>query len=107
MFGLLESRQIRKKQRRQLTTQVNSSETDVTLTGLFVFSAWTLSVARIQQTQHYSWGSIPHLGTINFSALTLLAGHQEEHPAWKKFSDEVLGWLSGCSKVQMLCIWSS
>ena len=29
-----------------------------------------------------------------FSALTLLAGHQEEHPACKKLSDEVLTWLS-------------
>jgi len=27
-----------------------------------------------------------------FSALTV--GHQKEHPACKKFSDEVLGWLS-------------
>jgi len=42
-----------------------------------------------------------------FSALTLLAGRQEEHPAWKKSSDEVLVWLSACSKVQIVCIWSS
>jgi len=28
-----------------------------------------------------------------FSALTLLAGRQEEHPACKKLSDEVLTWL--------------
>jgi len=27
---------------------------------------------------------------IAFSALTLLAGRQEEHPAWKKMSDEML-----------------
>jgi len=39
--------------------------------------------------------------------LTLLAGHQEEHPACKKLSDEVLAWLSVWSKVQMICIWSS
>ena len=32
---------------------------------------------------------------------------QEEHPAWKKLSDEVLVWLSACSKVQIVCIWSS
>ena len=38
------------------------------------------------------------------SALTLLAGRHEEHPAWKKLSDEV---LSACSKVQIVCIWSS
>jgi len=30
-----------------------------------------------------------------FSALTLLVGHQEEHPACKKVCDDVLAWLSG------------
>jgi len=29
-----------------------------------------------------------------FGALTLLVEHQEEHPACKKLSDEVLAWLS-------------
>jgi len=33
------------------------------------------------------------------SALTLLVGHQEEHPARKKLSDEVLVWLSVWSEV--------
>jgi len=42
-----------------------------------------------------------------FSALTLLVGHQEEHLARKKLSDEVLAWLSAWSVVQMICIWSS
>jgi len=42
-----------------------------------------------------------------FSALTLLVGQQEEHPACKKLSDEVLVWLSVWSEVQMICIWSS
>jgi len=42
-----------------------------------------------------------------FSALTLLAGRQEEHPACKKLSDEVMAWLSVGSKVQMVCIWFS
>ena len=42
-----------------------------------------------------------------FSALILLVGHQEEHAAYKKLSEEVLAWLSVWSKVQMLCIWSS
>jgi len=36
------------------------------------------------------------------SALTLLVGRQEEHPFWKKLSDEVLAWLSVWSKVQMI-----
>jgi len=40
--------------------------------------------------------------TVAFSALTLFIGHQEEHPACKKLSGEVLAWLSVCSKVQMM-----
>jgi len=43
-----------------------------------------------------------------FSALALLVGHQEEHPAHKKFNDGVLlAWLSVWSVAQMICIWSS
>ena len=34
-----------------------------------------------------------------FSALTLSAGQQEEYPACKTLTDEVLAWLSVCSKV--------
>jgi len=41
-----------------------------------------------------------------FSALTLLVGHQEEHPACKKLSDEVLEWLSVWSEVQMIFLRS-
>jgi len=33
-------------------------------------------------------------------ALTLLVGRQEEHPACKKLSNEVLAWLSVCREVQ-------
>jgi len=44
---------------------------------------------------------------IAFSALTLLVGYQEEHPARKKLSDGVPAWLSVWSLVQMICIWSS
>jgi len=47
------------------------------------------------------------LSSLAFSALTLLVGRQEEHPAWKKLSDEVLMWLSVWSEVQLICIWSS
>jgi len=36
-----------------------------------------------------------------FSALTLLVGRQEEHPACKKLSGEVLVWLSVWNEVQM------
>jgi len=41
-----------------------------------------------------------------FSALTLLVGRQEEHPACKKLSGEVLAWLSVWNKVKT-CIWLS
>ena len=40
------------------------------------------------------------------SALTLLVGRQEGHPACKKVSDGVLAWLSVWSEVQT-CIWPS
>ena len=36
-----------------------------------------------------------------FSALMLLVGWQEGHPA----CGEVLAWLSVWSKVQIICIW--
>jgi len=36
-----------------------------------------------------------------------LAGHQEEHPACKNFSDEVPAWLPVWREVQMIYIWSS
>jgi len=41
-----------------------------------------------------------------FSALTLLIGQQEGHPACKKLSGGVLAWLSVWSEVQT-CIWPS
>jgi len=43
---------------------------------------------------------------IAFSALMLLVGRQEGHPACKKQSGGVLVWLSIWSKVQT-CIWPS
>jgi len=46
------------------------------------------------------------LGDAAFSALTLLVGRQEGHPACKKLSSGVLAWLSVWSEVQT-CIWSS
>jgi len=41
-----------------------------------------------------------------FSALTLLVGRQEGHPACKILSSGVLAWLSAWSEVQT-CIWLS
>jgi len=44
--------------------------------------------------------------TVAFSALTLLVGQQERHPACKKLSGGVMAWLSVWSEVQT-CIWPS
>ena len=44
--------------------------------------------------------------TSAFSALTLLVGRQEGHPACKKLSGGVLAWLSVWSEVQT-CMWLS
>jgi len=41
-----------------------------------------------------------------FSALTLLVGRQEGHPACKKLSGGVLAWFSVWSEMQP-CIWPS
>jgi len=46
-------------------------------------------------------------GLFTFSALTLLVGRQEEHPARKKLSEGILAWSSVWSVVQMICIWFS
>jgi len=43
---------------------------------------------------------------IAFSALTLLVGRQEGHPACKKLSGGVLAWVSVWCEVQT-CIWPS
>jgi len=43
---------------------------------------------------------------LSFSALTLLVGRQERHPACKKLSGGVLAWLSVWSNVQ-ICILPS
>jgi len=43
---------------------------------------------------------------VAFSALTLLVGRREGHPACKKLSGGVLVWLSAWSEVQT-CIWPS
>jgi len=43
--------------------------------------------------------SIFYMGRCAFSVFTFLDEHQEEHPAFKKLSDEVPAWLSVCSKL--------
>ena len=44
---------------------------------------------------------------IAFSALTLLVGRQERHPACKKLSGGVLAWLVICLERVQTCIWPS
>ena len=46
------------------------------------------------------------VSTMNqpYSALMLLVGRQEGHPACKKLSGGMLAWLSVSGKVQ-ICIW--
>ena len=51
--------------------------------------------------------SIYHTYYITFSALILLVGRQEQHPACKRLSGEVLAWLSDWNEKQMICLWSS
>ena len=46
------------------------------------------------------------LFVLAFSALTLLVGRQEGHPACKRLSGGVLVWLSVWSEVQT-CTWPS
>jgi len=47
-----------------------------------------------------------HIFFLPFSALTLLVGQQEGHPACKNLSGGVLAWLSVWSEVQ-ICVWPS
>jgi len=49
---------------------------------------------------------LPLVPITAFSALTLLVGRQEGHPACKKLSGGVLALLSVWSEVQT-CIWPS
>jgi len=68
--------------------------------------------------QHIIGYSVPHTANklqitllelmycIVFSALTLLIGWQERHPACKKLSGGMLAWLCVWVKVQ-ICIWPS
>ena len=60
-------------------------------------------MARLSSPQ---WLVAYQYGLLAFSALMLLVGRQEGHPACKKQSDGVLVWLPVWSKVQT-CIWPS
>jgi len=60
--------------------------------------------AKLQQ--FYSTNRERKCADCAFSALTLLVGQEEGHPACKKLSGGVLAWLSVWSEVQT-CIWPS
>ena len=80
-------------------TEVSEGDT-VTYVPLPRTSSHPSSVTVIV-TQSYS-----SLLQIAWSALTLLVGRQEGHPACKKLSGGVLAWLSVWIEVQT-CIWPS
>ena len=57
-------------------------------------------------TDHPFYGHYTGQPFFAFSALTLMVGQQEGHPACKKLSGGVLAWLSVWSELQT-CIWPS
>ena len=87
----------------QLQPNVSSasrrSREDVSATGLLTYS---LSRSLLTSLNYLMF----ILMSSAFSALTLLVGRQEGHPACKKLSGGVLAWLSVWSEVQT-CIWPS
>ena len=58
-----------------------------------------------QSVEDRIYVSLP-VSPFAFSALMLLVGRQEGHPACKKLSGGVLAWLSVWSEVQT-CTWPS
>ena len=66
----------------------------------------SFSVIKIVLFYLFTYLFIYLLCTCAFSALTLLVGRQEGHPACKKPSGGVLAWLSVWSEVQS-CVWPS
>jgi len=83
----------------QVSTVVSTSELSVTVGQVSVI--FVLSVVCFCLLLGLCYDYI-----IAFSALTLLVGRQEGHPACKKLSGGVLTCLSVWSKVQT-CIWPS
>ena len=71
----------------------------------FQFTPTVLQMLHMPTIKYQTLSAFTQL-LLAFSALTLLAGRQEGHPACKKLSGEVLAWLSAWSEVQT-CIWPS
>ena len=93
-----------------LLLQTRSSGVVGLSSGLLLFGLWSNNrVANIQALPCFSsciFNEDRSGGFCAFSALTLLVGRQERHPACKKLSGGVLVWLSVWSEVQT-CIWPS
>ena len=80
---------------------------------MFALGALHMITASVLLNAHLALGTLQRQQsplnsstTVVFSALTLLVGHQEWHPACKKLSGGVLAWLSVWSEVQT-CIQPS
>jgi len=78
---------------------ITENQTSVYVTGT------KISEKSVRLTRNYFMTAAISLNDA-FSALTLLVGRQEGHPAYKKLSSVVLAWLSAWSEVQT-CIWPS
>ena len=68
-----------------------------------IYSGWISTTVTSRMTFCNIYFSLNML-RFAFSALMLLVGQQEGHPACKKLSGKVLAWLSVWSEVQT-CIW--
>jgi len=60
----------------------------------------SITTINIYLNHNYTINGCLSLQCCAFSALTLLVGRQEGHPACKKLSGGVLAWLSFWSEVQ-------
>jgi len=67
-----------------------------------IFASPYAHCVSLKHAQHFRC----NYALLAFSALTLLGGWQEGHPACKKLTGGVLAWLSVSSYVQT-CIWPS
>ena len=77
--------------------------------SIFPLNLHTIIIAQMLPTGRKSGDTLCicwDFSAFAFTALTLLVGWQEGHPACKKQSGGVLVWLSVWSKVQT-CIWPS
>ena len=63
-------------------------------------------IALFEEIVFHTFCFLPSVFLV-FSALTLFVGRQEEHPACKKMSDEMVVWLYVWSEVKMIYIWFS